>query len=80
MSSASFDYKRPQFSDAFKKHMEQVMNAFDGDDNGEGIDCTGEPSMDPSRMVMDNGLDSEYLCDFFETNKVVETTRKDDKT
>jgi hypothetical protein len=62
-------YKRPEFSESFKKHMEKVMNTFDGDDNGDGVDCTGEPSIDPSRMVMDNGLDSEYLFDFVENKK-----------
>jgi hypothetical protein len=49
--------------------MEKVMNTFDGDDNGDGVDCTGEPSIDPSRMVMDDGLDSEYLFDFVENKK-----------
>eukprot|EP00979_Chaetoceros_neogracilis_P018188 scaffold10556_cov258-Chaetoceros_neogracile.AAC.33 len=56
-------YKQPQFSESFRKHMEAVNSSFPVN-NGEGVDCTGEPSMDPSRMVMDNGLDSEYLEDF----------------
>jgi hypothetical protein len=56
-------YKTPQFSDSFRKHIETVEGSFAINKN-EGVDCTGEPSMDPSRMVMDNGLDSEYLNDF----------------
>ena len=35
------------------------------DNDKEGIECTGEPAMDPSRMVMDDGIDSEYLSDFW---------------
>mmetsp|Transcript_18938 Transcript_18938/g.28076 ORF Transcript_18938/g.28076 Transcript_18938/m.28076 type:complete len:115 (+) Transcript_18938:110-454(+) len=55
-------YKQPQFSDSFRKYIETVEDSFPMNDD-EGVDCTGEPSMDPSRMVMDNGLDSEYLND-----------------
>ncbi len=57
-----FKYKRPKFSEAFRKHMEEVKGSFPINED-EGVDCTGEPSMDPSRMVSDNGLDSEYLSD-----------------
>jgi hypothetical protein len=60
--TASSQYKRPQFSDSFRKHMEQIKSNFPENED-EGVDCTGEPSMDPSRMVMDDGLDSEYLSD-----------------
>jgi len=56
-------YKKPHFSDSFRKYIETVEGSFTMNEN-EGVDCTGEPSMDPSRMVMDNGLDSEYLDDF----------------
>ena len=59
---ASSQYKKPQFSDSFRKHMEQIKSNFPENED-EGVDCTGEPSMDPSRMVMDDGLDSEYLSD-----------------
>lgn len=56
-------YKPPVFSDSFKKHLEKVKGNFPTNDN-EGIECTGEPAMDPSRMVMDDGIDSEYLSDY----------------
>ena len=61
--SSKDSYKQPLFSESFRKHMETVNKSFPSN-NGEGVDCTGEPSIDPSRMVMDNGLDSEYLDDF----------------
>jgi len=81
LSSWSSHQKRPpKFSDAFKRHMEQVINTFENNPYigaAEGVDCTGEPSVDPSRMVMDNGLDSEYLSDFVE-NCVQEKERKHD--
>ena len=60
---ASSTYKPPVFSSSFKKHLEKVKGAFPDNDK-EGIECTGEPAMDPSRMVMDDGIDSEYLSDF----------------
>jgi len=56
-------YKPPVFSNSFKKHLEKVKGTFPDNDK-EGIECTGEPAMDPSRMVMDDGIDSEYLSDF----------------
>ena len=33
-------------------------------DNGEGIECTGEPSVDPSRTVHPNQGDSEWMDDW----------------
>jgi len=56
-------YKPPKFSDSFRRHLEEVTGGFAVNDD-EGVNCTGEPSMCPSRMVMDNGIDSEYLDDF----------------
>lgn len=79
-SWSSYQKRPPKFSDAFIRHMEQVINTFENNQYsgaGEGVECTGEPSMDPSRMVMDNGLDSEYLLDFVE-NSVQEKERKHD--
>ena len=58
----AYDFTRPKFSQTFRKHMEDVKGNFPANEK-EGVDCTGEPSMDPSRMVMDDGLDSEYLSD-----------------
>lgn len=59
-----YEYQRPRFSSSFLKHMEQVKSSFPDNIRNEGVDCVGEPSIDPSRMVMDDGLDSEYLNDF----------------
>ena len=59
----AYVYKPPKFSNAFRQHMESIKGKFPTNDD-EGVDCTGEPAMDPSRMVMDDGLDSEYLSDF----------------
>jgi len=56
-------YKPPKFSQSFLKHMEQVRKSRVYN-NEEGVECDGEPSVDPSRMVQDNGLDSEYLNDY----------------
>lgn len=59
------EYNRPKFSQSFLDHLEKVK----GSDNNnmythDGVECTGEPSMDPSRLIQDDGLDSEYLNDF----------------
>jgi hypothetical protein len=62
--SARTDYKGPQFSSAFLRHLVQVKASFPDKMEGEGVDCAGEPSQDPSRLVMDDGLDSEYLGDY----------------
>ena len=65
IQNSNISYKRPEFSDAFQKHVKHVTSTFlMNHGNEEGVECTGEPSMDPSRMVMDNGLDSEFLNDF----------------
>ena len=61
LENMTTEYKRPVFSDSFRKHMEQVRASFPSND--EGVDCTGEPSMDPSRIVGE-GIDSEYLNDY----------------
>lgn len=58
-------YKPPQFSKSFMEHMKKVRGEERADVE-EGINCTGEPSIDPSRRVQDDGLDSEYLNDFFD--------------
>eukprot|EP00977_Amphora_coffeiformis_P024469 scaffold15940_cov137-Amphora_coffeaeformis.AAC.4 len=34
----------------------------------EGVDCTGEPPIDPSRMINPNQGDSEWMDDFLENN------------
>lgn len=62
--SSTSDYKRPQFSSAFLKHLKEVKASFPDKIDGEGVDCIGEPSQDPSRIVMDDGIDSEYLGDY----------------
>ncbi len=66
--NVEYKYKAPQFSKSFLEHMEKVKqqgrSRSAGNNNDEGVDCVGEPSMDPSRMVQDNGLDSEYLDDY----------------
>jgi len=61
---SNYRYKPPQFSDAFQKHMQEIKETFPVNDD-DGVDCTGEPSIDPSRMVMDDGLDSEFLSDSY---------------
>ncbi|GFH47616.1 predicted protein [Chaetoceros tenuissimus] len=61
LKNITTEYKRPVFSDSFRKHMEQVRASFPSND--EGVDCTGEPSMDPSRIIGE-GIDSEYLNDY----------------
>lgn len=58
------EYKRPQFSSAFLQHLKEVKASFPDKIDGEGVDCLGEPSQDPSRIVMDDGIDSEYLGDY----------------
>ena len=57
-------YVSPTYSQSFLKHLSSVQNSYDMSSQGEGIDCTGEPSIDPSRTIQDNGLDSEWLEDF----------------
>ena len=60
-----YRYKQPIFSKSFLNHLNQVKKQRGYDNiNNEGVDCTGEPSIDPSRMVQDDGLDSEYLNDY----------------
>lgn len=64
-----YKYKPPQFSKSFMEHMERVRQqgnsgTASASASEEGVACTGEPSVDPSRMVQDDGLDSEYLNDF----------------
>ncbi len=59
-------YKPPKFSNSFMEHMKKVRGEERRADVEEGINCTGEPSIDPSRRVQDDGLDSEYLSDYFD--------------
>ena len=61
---AGKEYKPPTFSKSFLAYREQVRQKAGISSDQEGVDCTGEPSVDPSRMVQDDGLDSEYLDDF----------------
>ena len=74
---SSSSYEPPKFSNSFKEHMDSVRKDYErtsstssvGED--DGVDCTGEPSLDPSRMLMDDGLDSEYLYDFHQSSQHV---------
>lgn len=61
------DYNPPKFSASFLAHMEEVKTQKLGknaDANVEGVDCDGEPPIDPSRLVQDDGIDSEFLSDY----------------
>ena len=60
------NYEAPKFSKSFMQYMEKVRaeGMGRGNKNKEGVDCTGEPSIDPSRLIQDDVLDSEYLSDF----------------
>mmetsp|Transcript_10585 Transcript_10585/g.21350 ORF Transcript_10585/g.21350 Transcript_10585/m.21350 type:complete len:172 (+) Transcript_10585:655-1170(+) len=51
--TTSSDYKPPQHSSNFLQHLEQVRGAWPDkqEDDEEGVECTGEPAVDPSRIV-----------------------------
>ena len=59
-----YKYQPPKFSDSFLEHLAQVKGSSCRSGNNEGVECEGEPALDPSRMVQDDGLDSEFLNEF----------------
>ena len=64
---ADWKYIPPKFSASFLAHMKEVKEQKLGkyaDTNAEGIQCDGEPPIDPSRLVQDDGIDSEYLNEY----------------
>ena len=55
-------YQPPQHTSSFLEHLGQVKSAWPdtGDDAGtdeEGVECTGEPSIDPSRTIQASQTD-----------------------
>ena len=69
-----YSYKPPVQSESFRKHLESVESSWPYDsedaandsnggsnkvDSDGGVQCTGEPSMDPSRMIQNVLLDGE---------------------
>jgi lipoyl(octanoyl) transferase len=55
-------YQPPQHTSSFLVHLGQVKSAWPdtGDDSGtdgEGVECTGEPSIDPSRTIQASQTD-----------------------
>ena len=60
-----YKYQAPKFSDSFMDHLADVKEGSKNINDDEGVECDGEPSIDPSRTVTDDGfLDSEYLSDY----------------
>jgi hypothetical protein len=60
----NYVYQPPKFSSTFLEHLAQVKGSIAKHSDDEGVECEGEPAVDPSRMVQDSGLDSDYLNDF----------------
>jgi len=63
------NYKPPKFSPSFLAHRNSLadkhFSTYQYETIDEGVRCPGEPAMDPSRFVKDNGLDSEWLEETF---------------
>lgn len=67
LKSSIGEYTPPKFSASFLAHMQEVKVQKLGksaDTNAEGIQCDGEPPIDPSRLVQDDGIDSEFLNEY----------------
>jgi hypothetical protein len=56
-------YEPPKFSPSFLKRMEQVRASWPTtSENDGGVECTGEPAMDPSRQIQTLDLeDSDWM-------------------
>ena len=68
LSSSESDCSTPQQS-TISHHVEQARRELGAKfTTMEGVDCTGEPSIDPSRMINPNQGDSEWMDDFLESN------------
>ena len=63
-SNSSWNYTAPTFSQSFLSHLEAVRNEWYDSFDNSGVKAVGEPSTDPSKMVQDSGLDSEWLDDY----------------
>ena len=59
-----YNYQPPIFSESFLEHLAQVKGSIGTSRGKDGVECEGEPAIDPSRMVQDDGLDSDFLNDF----------------
>lgn len=63
--SGYYNYTAPVHSTSFLSHLESVRNERENDySEYSGVKAFGEPAMDPSRLVRDCGLDSEWLDDY----------------
>eukprot|EP00591_Stephanopyxis_turris_P010635 CAMPEP_0195529278 /NCGR_PEP_ID=MMETSP0794_2-20130614/31751_1 /TAXON_ID=515487 /ORGANISM="Stephanopyxis turris, Strain CCMP 815" /LENGTH=104 /DNA_ID=CAMNT_0040660559 /DNA_START=233 /DNA_END=547 /DNA_ORIENTATION=+ len=61
INNGGYDYTPPKFSPSFQAHMTSFTTATS---TTEGVDCTGEPSIDPSRAAHNSGgMDSEWFED-----------------
>ncbi len=67
-TSSHPNYTRPTFSASFLAHLEEVkrqrLGRIANEHAEEGVSCVGEPSIDPSRMIASDGIDSEFLNDY----------------
>ena len=52
-SDADSQYQPPKHTSSFLEHLESVRSSWPDTDGSskEGVDCTGEPSVDPSRTI-----------------------------
>ena len=51
-SDADSQYRPPKHTSSFLEHLESVRSSWpDSGSSKEGVDCTGEPSVDPSRTI-----------------------------
>ena len=52
-SDGDSQYQPPTHTSSFLEHLESVRSAWPDTDGSskEGVDCTGEPSVDPSRTM-----------------------------
>eukprot|EP00978_Attheya_sp_CCMP212_P013747 scaffold34597_cov43-Attheya_sp.AAC.2 len=62
-NNRSTAYEPPKFSPSFLKRMEQVRASWPTTpENDGGVECTGEPAMDPSRQIQTLDLeDSDWM-------------------
>jgi len=58
----STKYTTPMFSESFLKHRADVVSSWpSGGDIEDGVQCTGEPAVDPSRELQGDEGDSEWM-------------------
>jgi len=61
-SKTTKQYKPPSHSNDFLEHLQSVKSSWP--DNEEGVHCTGEPSIDPSRILQSVVVDGESEVTF----------------